>query len=132
MRLDINFWVECAKFQKQKGLTKEESWKKIVEPRLKPPTVRQIQRGSFTGDPKRDEAFAKIAWAEVFDGIPRPYASPEDVVEQEKDTEIKKLEALKVALEKDETIKKLQEEVNRLTSRKKNVPGNKGKVSTEG
>jgi len=135
MRLNIDFWVKCAKFQKDvKKRSKEESWKEIIEPRLQPPTVKEIQRGESSASPARDREFAKIAWDEVYDGIPRPFASPDDVVDTEKDAEIKRLEAEKKAFEKDDEIARLKEEVANLRKRKTSgeEKGSKRKVSAEG
>lgn len=118
MRRNIDFWVKCFKFQKEKGLSAEEAWNKIIEPLLKPPTIKQIQSGSFEYRPKQTSAFAKIAKEHVYEGKPIPYSKPEDVVDEEKDTELKKLEAEKLSFEKDDKIKKLKEELEKLKAKK--------------
>jgi hypothetical protein len=135
MRLNIDFWVKCAKFQKEvKERTYEEAWKEVVEPRLAPPTIKQIQTGSWVGDPKRDAAYAKVAWDEVYLGIPRPYASPEDVKDVDRDPELKRLEAEKKVLEKDKKIEDLKKEIAELKKVKKvgKRASGQGQVSAEG
>ena len=114
MRYNVDFFVKGAKAEKAKGLSREELYSMWKNEFMRDAKRSEIQKGQFVGDAERNKVFIDTALNEVYDGIPRPFASPEDVVDTERDAELKKLEAEKIALEKDEKIKNLREEVQKL------------------
>lgn len=122
MRYNIDFFVKAAIFERDvKGKNREEieaHWEDTYMPKI---SVEKIQKGKFIDDSIRNRKFIKVALDEVFDGIPRPFASPEDAKDTERDSELKRLRAERVALEKDAEIERLREENKKLKAAKKNA-----------